>query len=272
MRHSQLACILVLAAFAPLTLNAQQSPGRAPASAAAAPSQDPQAVAVLRRSLAALGAPGVATIQDTVIHATTTPAPNSGGEPGTLTITTKGARLIRFDGSGGAKNSSTIYNAGREMRSSDKGWLAAPAANAHHKRIEHLPALMLAYEIARGDLSATYVGEETIATQSVHHIRVARVSQLGNAIDATTTGVTELDVYVDAQTFLITKIAYPLASEIDWRITFPVEIYYDQYQTINGIAVPHHQRYFFNGQPIHELQITSVAINQGTPDSLFEAK
>lgn len=266
MRRSLAVAMFLILAASPLTLQARQAPP------ATLPPQDPHAVAVLRQSLAALGAQSAASILDTLVQATTTPTPNTGGESGTVTITTKGARLIRFDGSGGAKNSSVIFNKGREFRSTDKGWLAAPGANSNHKRIEHLPALLLAYEIVRGDLSATYVGEETISTRTVHHIRLARVSQRGDAMDAILTGITQLEVFIDAQTFLVTKIAFPQLSEIDWRISFPVEIYYDQYQTVNGIAVPYHQRYLFNGQPVHELQITSVAVNQGTPDSTFEAK
>ncbi len=151
MRRSLAVATFLLLAASPLALYARQAPP------ATLPPQDPHAVAVLRQSLAALGAQGVASIQDTLIHATTTPAPNTGGESGAVTITTKGARLIRFDGSGGAKNSSVIFNMGREFRSGDKGWLAAPGANSSHKRIEHLPALLLAFEIVRGDLSATFM-------------------------------------------------------------------------------------------------------------------
>jgi hypothetical protein len=259
MHRFLLAFILVLVAFPAATLNAQQA-------------QDPQAVAVLHRSLAALGASGVASIKDTVVHATATPAPNAGGEAGTVTITTKGAYLFRSGGSGGSKNASVIYSGGRELRSSDKGWTVAASANAHHKRIEHLPALMLAYEIARGDLSAIYVGEETVETHPVHHIRLNRVSQRGDAVGVVLTGNSQLDVFIDIQTLLIVKISFPYMSEVDWRQSLPMEIYYDQYQTISGIAVPFHQRYFFLGKPISELQITSVAINQGIPDSTFEAK
>lgn len=265
MRRSLLVLALFLLAI-PI-LSAQQRP-----TAPTPPPQDPQAVSVLRQSLAAIGGQTIASIQDTVVHATTTPAPDAGGESGTVTITTKGARLMRSDGSGGAKNATVIYNAGRETRSSGNGWLTSPSANSNHKRIEHLPALMLAYEIARGDVSTAYIGEETIATRPVHHIRLSRVSQRGDAMDAMLARVSRLDVYIDAQTFLIAKVAFPHASEIDWRISFPIEIYYDQYSTVSGIAVPFRQRYFFNGKPISELQITSVAINQGTPDSLFEAK
>jgi hypothetical protein len=266
MRRSLAVVIFLILATSPLPLCARQAPPATP------PPQDPHAIAVLRQSLAAMGAQNVASIQDTLIHATTTPAPNTGGETGAVTITTKGARLIRFDGSGGTKNSSVIFTMGREFRSGDKGWLAAPGANSNHKRIEHLPTLLLAYEIVRGDLSAVYVGEETIAARTVHHIRLARVSQRGDSMDAILTGATQLEVFIDAQTLLVTKITFPQSSEIDWRVSFPVEIYYDQYQTVSGIAVPYHQRYLFNGQPVHQLQITSVAVNQGTPDTTFEAK
>jgi hypothetical protein len=272
MRRFLVTFILVFSVFAVPKLHARQAVSQqASAAAAQGPAQDSQAIAILRRSLVAMGGQGAASIQDTVVHASSTPAPNAGGEPGDVTITTKGASLIRVDGSAG-KNASTIYNAGRETRSSDHGWQAAPGANAHHKRIEHLPALMLAYEIARSDLSATYIGEETVETRTVHHIRVARDPQRGDAMDAQMMGISQLDIFIDAQTLLITKVAFPYASEIDWRITFPIEIYYDQYQVVSGISVPFHQRYFFNGQPISVTQITSVAVNQGTPDSLFEAK
>jgi hypothetical protein len=266
MRRSFAVAVLVFLSALPSFSARQQTP-----TAPTPPPQDPKAVAILHQALAALGAQAVASIQDTVIQATITPPPNTGGTPGTITVKTKGTRLIRTDSSGGTKNSSVIFNAGREFRSADTGWRAAPAANSNHKRIEHLPALMLAYEIARGDVSAVYVAEETLNGNSIHHIRLARVSQRGDSLDAMLTGVTQLDVFIDAQTFLVAKVAFPYMSEIDWRISFPMEIFYDQYQIVSGIAVPYHQRFVFNGQPISEWKITSVAINQGTPDSTFEA-
>ena len=84
--------------------------------------------------------------------------------PGTATIKTKGAYLVRTDGVSGSKNASVIFNNGREFRQLGQGSVKAPAANAYQKRLEHLPALMLAYEIVRSDLSPTYIGQETIAS------------------------------------------------------------------------------------------------------------
>ncbi len=243
----------------------------AQSSLAVAPVRDPQAVAVLRATLATMGGPGAAVIQDTVVQATVTPPANLGGSPGTLTITTKGAGMIRTDGSGGGKTASTIFNNGRETRSTERGWVTAHAANANHKRIDHLPALMIFYEIARAEISATYVGEETLEGRFVHHISITRISNTGNpSIDETATRNSQLDVFVDAQTNMVAKISYRHVAENDWRQSLSMEIYYDDYRTVNGIAVPFHQRHFYAGHPIGEMQVTSVAVNQGAPDTLFK--
>jgi hypothetical protein len=274
MRRYLAACVLVLPLFAiPVVLSAQQltQNQQAQLTVPTVPVRDPQAMALLRATLAAMGGQGAAALQDTVVQATVTPPADMPGTPGTLTITTKGVGMIRTDGSGGGKTASTIFNNGRELRSTDKGWVTAHAANANHKRIEHLPVLMLFQEIARGEISATYVGQETLDGRAVHRISIARVSSIGNPeIDQTMTRNSQLEVFIDAQTNLVAKISYLHISETDWRMGLPMEIYYDDYRNVGGIAVPFHQRHFYAGRPIGEMQITSVAVNQGTPDSTFK--
>jgi hypothetical protein len=236
------------------------------------PTRDPQAVSLLSNALTAMGGQGVAAIQDTVIKGTVTLPGGADPTIGNVTITTKGTSMVRTDAEGGGKNSSVIFNNGREMRQLDKGWQTAPSANANHKRFEHLPALMLAYEVVRNELSAEYVGEESIEGRSVQHVRLKRVSNRGDALDETLTRNSQIDAYVDTQTHLITKISYLLLSEIDWRRGFPMEIYFDDYRVVNGVVVPFHQRTFFEGKAVNEFRVTSVAFNQGTPDSKFEAQ
>jgi hypothetical protein len=257
-RFLAVASLLVLAVF-PLTLFAQQSPTAA---------RDPKAMAVLNNALAALGGSSIGAIQDSVVQATVTPPQGQAEGPGTATFKTKGTK-IRSDASSGSRTATSIFNNGREFRSSDHGMVPAHSANADHKRIEHLPALMLAQELVRGDFSATYVGQESLEGQTVDHVRVFRMSNRNPNADAQLTKNSELNIFVDTQTSQVVKISFPYVAENDWRQSLPMEIYYGQYQTVKGIAVPFHQRYFFNGQPAGELQVTSVAINQGTPDSVF---
>lgn len=256
--------LLILAATS-ITAAAQQSPQPT------TPARDPQAMAVLQATLAAMGGQSAAAIQDTVVKLTGTPNADLGGSPGTVTITTKGNSLFRMDGAGGGKTTTTIFNNGREMRSTDTGWVTAHSANAVNKRIEYLPALMIFYEVARSEVSASFIGLETLEGHSVNHIRIARVASTGNAkADGTFTHNSQLDVFVDAQTNLVAKISYPYVADNDWRQSQPMEIYYDDYRTLNGIAVPYHQRLFYAGMAIGETYISSFAVNQGTPDSTFK--
>jgi hypothetical protein len=181
-------------------------------------------MSILQATLAAMGGQNAAALQDTVVQAAATPPANTPGTSGTLTITTKGVGMIRTDGSGGGKTASTIFNNGRELRSTEKGWVTAHSSNANHKRIEHLPVLMIFQEIARGEISATYVGQETLDGRSVQHISIARVASTGNPeIDRTLTRNSQLEVFVDAQTNLVAKVSFLHIAENDWRQGLPME-------------------------------------------------
>ena len=262
MRRSIVMAVLIVLTFSPVALAAQQSP---------TPTRDPQAMAVLRNALAALGGSSIAAIQDTVVQATLTPPPGQAEGPGIATFKTKGTK-IRSDASSGSRTATAIFNNGQEFRTSAKGMIPAQSANADHKRIEHLPALMLAQELARNDFSAAYIGEETVEGHTIQHIRMFRISNRNALADPQLTKNSELNVFVDAQTSRILKISFPYVAENDWRQSLPMEILYDDYRVTNGIAIPFHQRYFYNGLPAGELQFTSVAVNQGTPDSVFNGR
>lgn len=266
MRRIPAVALLVVLCVFPASLLAKQS-----IQAPTAPIREPQAMAVLRNAFVAMGGANANAIQDSVIQATLTASPSQGGGTGTATFKTKGTK-IRSDASSGGKTGTAIFNNGREYRSAEQGLRAAHSANADHKRIEHLPVLMLMQELARGDFSAAYIGEETLEGHSIQHVRLFRVSNRNAAVDATLTKNSELNIFVDAQSLRIVKISFPYVSENDWRQSLPMEIFYNDYRVVNGIAVPFHQRYFYGGEPAGELQFTSVAVNQGTPDSVFEGR
>lgn len=236
------------------------------------PSRDPQAITLLQKTLAAMGGLGAAQIQDTVTEANIS-WPGKPAAPGSSTvIKTKGPDRIRIENHSAGAIQTVIHNQGRNLRSVGGSWKQAPSANSMHKRPEHLPALMLAYELERHGLSADYIGLETIGTQSAHHIRLARVSAMGNDLDAQMTKNSRLDVFIDSQSFLVLKISYVHLSEIDWRVGWPMEIYYSDYREVGGMLVPFNQRAVFNGNPMFILTVVSVAFNQGNPDSDFEGR
>jgi hypothetical protein len=132
--------------------------------------------------------------------------------------------------------------------------------------------LLLAHELARSDLSLAYIGLEAVEGHQAHRVRVARVSNLGSPVDEQITKNSEIDLFVDAQTFLVLKVSYIHLSETDWRRGVPMEIYYDDYRNVDGVLVPFYQRKVFNGTPISEMRITSVAFNVGLADTDFEGR
>ncbi len=268
MRRFATVLISIAILLLPITVAAQQTQQSTPP----APSRDPQAISILRNTLAAMGGQSAASIQDTLVIATTTPPVDRGGSPVAVTIKTKGMNMIRADSTGSGNNDSVIYNKGRELHSSSNGWSTTNSANAEHKRIEHLPALMLAYELARSDFSVSYIGQETLNGRSIHHLSLARVSTTGTGVDDILTKNSRLDLFIDSQTFLIAKISFLYLATNDWRRGYPMEIYYDDYRTVNGLLVPFHQRYVYDGQPAGEMQFTSMVVNQGASDSDFEGR
>ncbi|MFZ0821522.1 MAG: hypothetical protein WAM91_15755 [Candidatus Acidiferrales bacterium] len=208
---------------------------------------------------------------DSVIQATVTNPDVSGSTPGTVTIKAKGTNMVRWEGTSGGGNSYvTIAARGQQKHQVGSGWASDASSNAIHQRLTHLPALMIGQEMARGDLWGQYVGEETVGGQTVHHVKLARVSTLGSPVDAQLTQNSEIDVFINTQTGLIAKIAYMHRTETDWRIGIPMEIYYDNYQTVNGMLIPYHQRTVIRNSIKTDLNITSVQFNVGLADSIFQ--
>jgi len=237
-----------------------------------APQRNREAITLANKAISAMGGLSDAQIQDTLTEASITWPQNPAAPATTTAIKTKGPDRVRIDNQSGGAALSVIHSQGRGMRSAGNGWKQAPSANSMHKRPEHLPAVLLAYELARPDLSADYIGLETLGDMTAHHIRLARVSTMGNDLDAQMTKNSQLDVLIDPQSFLVLKISYLHFSEIDWRVGWPMEIYYSDYRTVAGMLIPFNQRTVFNGKPHLILNLTRVALNQGQPDSDFEGR
>lgn len=234
------------------------------------PRRDAQALQVLHQSLAAMGGTGAdGRVRDTVAQVTVAWPENPGVPPVPTTITTRGADQIRIDSTAEGRTSSVIHSRGRHVRSDGNGWKVAHSANSHFRRIQHLPALLLAQELARADFAATYVGVEKVGSQDAHHIGLSRISARGDALDAKFTTDSELEVFIDTSSLAILKLSYTYFSAIDWRIGLPMEIHYTDYRSIGGMLVPFTQRTVFNGNPIYELKLTAVAFNQGIADAVF---
>jgi hypothetical protein len=276
MRRYPAACVAILLFVALPASQAQQAPppptSAPPVTAPTSPGLDAQSAAVLKACSATIGGTASAQITDTVTQATVSDPSNTSATPSTLTIRTKGANMVRWDTIVNGTTYSSISALGQQKNQNPKNgaWIMGPSANANHERILHNPALMIGQEIARNDLSAIYVAQETLDGRSVHHILLARVSQHNDLFDAQLTKNSEIELFIDSETNLITKIAYMHISETDMRMGIPVEVFYDSYKQVNGMMIPFAQRMVIYNQVKSVTQITSVQVNTGLADSIFQ--
>jgi outer membrane lipoprotein-sorting protein len=231
--------------------------------------RDPQALAVVQQAHAAMGGSAALAFADTVIQATVTYPANPNASSTIVTVKTKGADRMRWESPSG---DAVVARNGRSVRFSSGRWQQTHNPNARNQRYTHLPILLLANELVRGNASLTYAGTDTVDGRAAHRLRLARVSSLGTEQDEKYTNDSEIDVLVDAQTFLVLKISFQYLSSTDWRVSAPMEVYYSDYRVVGGIALPFRQRTVFSGNPIIELQITSFSANVGLADSEFEGR
>ncbi|GEM_PF-3074911 len=228
--------------------------------------RDPQAVAILRQSIAAMGGATV-PLNDTVVQATVS-NPSAGSAPRPVTIKTLGGDRIRWDAGGEAM----VVSGGRGMRLKGGQWTSAPALNARNRRVEHIPALLLMAELVRGEVSVAYLGEEAVDGRTTKQVRVARVAVTTGDYDRQLTKNSELDLFIDSQTFLLLKLSYTQPLAFDWREGVPMEVFYADYRNVAGLAIPFAQRSVLNGNVISELQIIGIQLNTGLVAAEFEGR
>jgi hypothetical protein len=256
MRRSQLALLLALSVLLIPKLSAQQLSS--------------QAATILSNCSAAMGSSATPQIADSVIQATVTNSATPDAAPNTVVIESKGTDQIRWADTTNGNSSVVVTSHGVQRQETAKGWHIMASANSIHQRMLHLPGLMIGQELVRTDLSAAFVAAETLNNRSVYHVTLIRVFNFQNGNDSKLTKDSQIDVFIDAQTNLIAKISYIHLSETDWRIGFPVEIYYDDYRPVQGMMVPYHQRTIFNHTNTSDMQISSLKFNNGLPDSDFQ--
>jgi hypothetical protein len=229
----------------------------------------PQALQILRQSLAALS-PNIA-VQDVTLSGSVHYTPGSGDETGTaeLRVTTHGSARVDLTLPSG--NLREIYNFN----------LAKPAAEwfdkngARHAIPTHniigepgwfSPVTAIARRLLDQQYVATYVGSETLDTQTVHHISIAAPDGSSFALYA---HLTQIELYIDSTTFLPAALSYNTHADDNALVDIPVFVRYSDFRPANGANFPFHIQKFLNGFLILDIQLDSAAANTGVPASTF---
>jgi hypothetical protein len=290
--HS-LKCVLLFF-LASLSVSAQQSaPGNASTSPAA---NDPQTVALIQRSLAALT--GGVPVSDVTLAGTARRIAGSDDETGTATVTAMPGGYSKLSLSFPSGPRVEIRNpAGSPLPdSAPAGMLPANpplqpvgawsgSDGVLHGVATHnvvtdatwfFPAFTLA-NILSGNHLLSAIDQETLDGQSVLHISALQQFTQVAGKDASANGVvnllqhlSQLDIYIDPVTSLPVAFAFNTHPDGDALIDIPVRVQFSGYQVLSGAQVPLHVQKFINNGLALDLTFSNPSLNSGLGASSFQ--
>jgi hypothetical protein len=124
----------------------------------------------------------------------------------------------------------------------------------------------------------SYVGIEQRKGVSVYHLRSYQASNdlalqfspedgLSQLTDLST-----MDFYIDGTTFLPVAAVFNAHPDNNALTNIPVEIDYSNYQSVDGLMVPFRIQKVFQGVPLLDFAVTSIAVNTGALESTASAR
>ena len=261
MKRLAVCYLLSLAISTPAAPQASQ-----PVQAAQAAS-DPQAVALLQRSLAVQT--GAASLTDVMLSASATRIAGSEGETGTATF-----KAIASGGSRMDLNlvSGRLSEARTPLGGPPGGAWSGPDAKVHPMAAHNqwtpsawfFPAFTEGQILSTSAYTATYVGAETRNGEAVQHVRVCiPASGTADAVSTLIQHLSQVDIYLDASTLLPVAVAYSIHPDKDAGLDIPVEIRFSDFRTVNNVAVPFRVQQYIQFGLALDIQVQSVAFNSG---------
>ena len=130
------------------------------------------------------------------------------------------------------------------------------------------PGFYLALASAAPGTTVSSVG--TAEAGGVSTVQI-RVQQHNPSVDPTgiITQLTSRDFFIDPATSLIVKtevMTHPLET---LTVSLPEDVYFSNYQRVNGVMVPFTVTETINGQKVWTIQLSSVQFNSGLGDADF---
>ncbi len=275
-------------------------------SASTAPTtSDPQAVALLQKSLAALT--GGATVTDVTLIGSARRIAGSDDETGSATLeaTSAGDSRVELDFASGSRIEIRNHSALPLPGSLPQGvsasvaqapqplgeWIGpdgVPHAMTSHNIMTNaawfFPVLTLQEIVLAQNYALRYIGQETRNGQTVIHISAsesfANLPKLANAnpkappptpaqFQSLMQHLSEMDFYLDPNSLLPVAVAFSQHPDGNALVDIAVEIRFSSYQAVSGVAVPMNVQKYMNNGLVLDLQFSNATLNTGLAASAF---
>jgi len=242
----------------------QAAAAQTPTTTGSTPSVDPQAVAVLQHSVAAMGA---TVPSDSTATGTITTVAGSLTESGTITILTRGTNQTS-EQIETPHGSTVVYSQGQASSVA-----AATPTNFTMERSvtsqsPYFPLALFVGALNNADTAYKYIGVETLNGASVQHI------QIWNSFASTPplqsiAQYSMRDIWIDSQSGLPVKVFYTRRDAGGSAPSFAMEVFFSNYKDVSGVLYPYSIQASFNGTPWATIAIQCVTLNAGLTDSNF---
>jgi hypothetical protein len=229
------------------------------------PQRDAQALALLAQSMA-VNAGSAGQVADSDAEGTIT---WFDGSVSTIRLKTKGLDWLRTEVSAQGTDTVSVVRGGRGHTTSNGTRRNLPRWATAYQRALHIPAISRLRDFARNQMNVVYVGLESVNDQPAHHIRL-----FASPSDQTPPEIEEIisdfHLFIDARTLLVAKtLSYDFSPDVVENRT-AVETYFEDYRAVGGLAIPHRITRSIYGQEQSRINLASVRLNVGLPDSEFQ--
>jgi hypothetical protein len=262
------AFLLLISLFTLIAVCRAQSPPQSPpATQAATPVRDAQAIAALQQAFAAMGG---TLPSDSVATGTVTIVEGSRTESGTIRILTRSVDQTIEDIQTPNDRRTVIYSRTKAAETVGGTTKLLRLESSAAKVSPVFPLTIVAWALTSPDAATSYIGQETLNGESLLHIRLWNTFTSPNALGPPGLApFTARDLWIDAKTGLPRVLAFEWRDAGGSAPRIPVKIEYADYRNINGVIYPFQIHKILNGTPWTTITITNVRVNTGLADTDF---
>jgi hypothetical protein len=257
--------VLAFAASLILIANSSARIPQTPATTTTAPQRDPQAVALLQKSVSVMGIPP----SDSTATGSVTTVAGSLTQQGTATILTRGLAQTSIQFQMPDNPWTVVFASGQANKLETTQTTVYPLELSASSQCLYFPLPFLSGILNNADYSVQYIGQEAVGSSTADHVVVQ------NTFNSTPTykflsPFTVADIWIDASSELPLKIGMIRRGGGGSAPKIPISVAYSNYQTVSGVRYPFTIQEFVTETLWATTNIQSVTFNSGLTDSNFQ--
>jgi hypothetical protein len=228
--------------------------------------RDPQAIAVLTKSLASLSS---AVANDIVATGTVTRTSSTGTDSGTIRVLVRGTGQSAEQIMIGGATEEYVFAAWECSEKKKDGIRRATSLEwAANGLSLILPSVLVTGALQDSDIEIRYMGRETLEGQIVDHVRIRKTYGSTPHLQHLAE-FSQKELYLDTNSGLLRKISlYRREFGGAWPKTY-YETVFSAYQSQTGVTFPSQIQQSRNGVLWLRIHIEALAVNTGLTDADF---